>query len=192
MTTERVVLLDTNIFQNFRALGGNGCELLEFVIECHGDVAEGDAPELKIIDYCDPMLPDAGIADHGISDEQALAWFASQSAENAEFLRKLINSRTCADLKLLMRGIDLKGREVLITCDSGLLSAAARWDVSRRCFKAAIDATDKCMGGGIRDSEDWGTDQMEVRGTHPYFHYGHDLRCPQCDPKSKCKTRARS
>lgn len=185
MPAERVALVDTSLFGHLRMLGENGCDLLDFIIECHGEHAEGDATELGRIDYCTAALKGASIGDHGVSDADAMTWYSQLEAGEAEALRKLFNDG--ADLKLLIRAIKLKGSEMLLTCDRRLLNAAARYALQHRCFKAAVAYTDDWLDGGVRNMPEYGTDLMESVGNDPFFHYANRTRCPACDPQTRCK-----
>lgn len=190
MPSKGVALVDASFFGHLRLLGHDGCDLLEFILDCHGGCAEGDGSELEAIDYCVEALSNADINHHGISDREAMEWYSDRDATEAESLRRLFEDG--ADLKLLIRAISLRGKEMLLSCDRRLLFASARYDLSHRCFKATIAYTDESMGGGVRNRPEFCTDQMETGNGHPFFYYGEDKHCPRCDPKKGCIARGDS
>jgi hypothetical protein len=78
---------------------------------------------------------------------------------------------------------------ILLTCDTRLLRVAASYDVQRACFKTAIAYANQCFGNGVFDDDAFDTDAMHTAGAHPFFHYGNDKLCPQCDPRWECDVR---
>lgn len=187
MGRERVALVDTSFVGHFQLLGESNCSLLEFILECHGEQREGDAKQIAKIRYCRQEIDKAGIKDHGIGDEEVLSWFASLASSESVTLRKIFSDY--ADLKLLLRAKRIACQAILLTCDANLLLAAAKYDLPRLCFKAAVAKTHELFGGGIRNSLEFGTDAMEAQGSHPFFHFCHNTKCSQCDPSGSCTAR---
>jgi len=187
VSNRSVVVVDTNFFSRLKKVDGD-CGSVEFVIFCFGPSAIADLNQLKKMPHCQNI--NVFFTDHGISDEKVMTWINSHSDQGiVARLRKHAVSDDLVDIKLLQyaKGTDAS---TLLTNDKWVLFMANDMHVQHFCFKAAFSETDTCMDGGLSDGHDYSTEQMkEPRKkfkNDPFFHYGCDTHCPQCDPNNLC------
>jgi len=185
MADKGVAVVDVNFFEFLKWIDSD-CSLTEFIIERFGPSAVGDRVQLQRMDYCESMK--TLFSDHGISDEELMAWIMDTKPQIAEILRKHLIVDDLVDAKLLRYAVR-EDNATLLACDAKLLIMAEKLEVPHYCFKAALAETDTFMNGGIFDDPDYQTAKMERGGEHPFFHYGNDKHCPRCDVGCQCRHR---
>lgn len=182
MTPFSEVIIDTNMFAWLKKINADAC-LFDILCEAYGGKPICDKKQFDIIDYFPELV--GKVFFHDATDEE-VAYFVMAYAKPQQ-LQKLMQDP--ADLKMLVYAIRKKSVQFL-SCDRRLLILAREQGVSSACFKAAIHFLHEQLGDLFSSQDYQIADMFNASGTHPFYHYGHNKYCPQCDPKDQCSTRS--
>ena len=181
----KAVVVDVNVLRWVHLVDEGCTDLLDFITETHGpDRALGDHEQLAKHHDCGAKALGV-LEDHGVSDDEVVDWMMGLSPEASNAL--IWTQDDPVDCRLL-RAASWEKNVTLISCDYGVLRACSELGVEHLCFKAALARTDKELGGGIFDGDDYDTDQMwSPEGRDTVFYYPHARKCPPCDPDKRCE-----
>ncbi len=181
MRESRLIVFDTNFFESLSWIDAD-CALIDLLCDAFAGQGVADHDQLAKMDYC-LGLP-AKLAHHDITDEQVAEFiFQYRGALNLQRILK-----DPSDLKLVVCVIQNPG-SVLLTNDWLLLRLSDQEHLEHWCFKATIDQFDRAIGGLFKDPAYPTRSMFDDNGTHPFFHYRADKRCPLCDSKNQCLTK---
>ena len=175
------VVIDTNVLSLARKIDAD-CGIVGLIVDVYGDVGIADYPQLLKMDYCQGVRN--LLSHHDIGDDQVADFLLNY--DGSVNLNRIKNDP--ADLKLIIFAINNPG-SFFLTCETGLLALAEDRQVGHACFKAAAHRLDSSSGGLFCDSAYNTSGMFDPNGGHPFFHYGNNARCQQCDKTGKCETK---
>lgn len=182
-TDTRCVLLDVNVLTRLSEIDPQ-CELVEYIAatfdgECCIDERQASMAPCPCQSWSNCQTID-------LSDEEAGTLISALSIKDID---KLLDEP--GDFRLTAYAIGRRN-SIMVSCDRRILILCSKIPIEHYCFKAVMKKTDRFLGGDIFQSGRYPVCKMSSPSRdnkNPFFHFGVDKHCPQCDPAEACHTR---